>query len=131
MLHLNIDMAAKEGLILKLKYRANSSTPILLSAGILTLISKNSWWCYFKFNMDTYVSDLITASVLVCPGEISFLHPLRLLLKISHLLQKKTYWKVCQPCCVSFKSNTLDSFFTALKIWRLCPTEIVINVSFK
>lgn len=42
-LHLNIDMAAKEGLILKLKYRANSSTPILLSAGILTLISKNSW----------------------------------------------------------------------------------------
>lgn len=43
MLHPNIDTAAKEGLILKLKYHANSGTPIMLSAGISNLISKNGW----------------------------------------------------------------------------------------
>jgi len=41
-LHANIDMAAKEG-ILKLKYYANSSTLILLSVGISILINKNGW----------------------------------------------------------------------------------------
>lgn len=140
MLHPHIDMEAKEGLIVKLKYYASSSTPVLLLAGISTLISKNGWWCYFKFNMwsnsaviksEIYVSALITASVLVCPGEISFLHPLHLLLKISHLLQQKTYQRGCQPGCVTYETNTPDRFLTALKIWRIHFTETVINGSFK
>lgn len=113
-LHPNIDIVAKEALILEFKYHTNSSTSILLADDISTLVS---WRCYFKLNMDAYDTDLISASDLVCPGKISFLHPLHFLLKISHhLLQRKTYWNICQPGCVSFKTNT---FAMALKIWKL------------
>lgn len=128
MLHPNIDIVAKEALILEFKYHTNSSTSILLTDDISTLIS---WRRYFELSMDIYDTDLISASDLMCPGEILFPHSLNFLLKINHLLKQKNCWNTCQPGRVSFKTNTFANFFMALKIWKLCFSETIINDSFK
>lgn len=79
-LHPNRNKSAKEEFILEFKYHATRSTPVLLSDRISTRIR------VVGDIQHGYVSDLMTASVLVCSKEISFPHPLHLLSKISHFL---------------------------------------------
>lgn len=117
MMHPNRNKSAEEEFILEFKYHATRSTPVLLSDRISTRIR------VVGDIQHGYVSDLMTASVLVCAKEISFPHPLHLLSKISRFLLWKTYWKGYQPGCINIKTDTLDSCITVSQIWKLCFAE--------